>query len=149
MISRSISNYHSTGAWYKLPLFTRFSRINRKQVQVSVIKKEYNRKKIDWENLSGVLASMESTVMIIDLLGICLPSFCICTNSTKYCKHGIDLLLLCDIGVLQLIYFQVEGFHEVKICSFQAFSGHLLLVVGRFRSFFAHDRSFQVIYCLF
>ena len=87
--------------------------------------------------------------MKIDLLGICLPSFCICTNSTKYCKHGIDLLLLCNIGVLQLIYFQVEGFHEVKICSFQAFSGHLLLVVGRFRSFFAHDRSFQIIYCLF
>ena len=76
-----------------------------------------------------------------------MPSFHISTNDTKYSKHGIDLLLLCDIGALQLIIFQVEGLHEVRICSFQIVSGYSLLVVGRFRSFLAHGRSFPVISC--
>ena len=46
----------------------------------------------------------------------CLPSFRICIDDTKYCKHEIDLLLLCDIGA------QVEGFHEVRICFLQVVS---------------------------
>ena len=29
--------------------------------------------------------------------------FAICTDDTKYCKHGIDLLLLCEIGAIHLI----------------------------------------------
>ena len=51
----------------------------------------------------------------------------------------------CDIGALQLIIFQIEGLHEVRICSVQVFSGCHLLVVGRFRSFLARCRSFQLV----
>ena len=70
-----------------------------------------------------------------------------CTDDTKYCKHGIDLLFVCDIGALQLIIFQVEGFHEVRICFLQVVSGRFLLTVGRFMSFFAHSRLFEAISC--
>ena len=77
----------------------------------------------------------------------CLPSFRICTDDTKCCKDGIHLLLLCEIGALQLIIFQVEGFHEVRICSLQFVSGRFLLVVGRSTSFLAHVRSFHVVSC--
>ena len=59
-------------------------------------------------------------------------------------------MLLCYIGAFQLIIFQVEGFHEVRICSLKVFSGCFLLVVGRFlftvgrfRLFLAHCRSFH------
>ena len=69
----------------------------------------------------------------------------ICTGDTKYCKHGIYILLLCDIEALQLIMFQVMGFRDVKICLFQVVVGRFLLVVGSFRSFRAPCRSFQVI----
>ena len=75
----------------------------------------------------------------------CLPSFHICTDDAKYCKHGIDLLLLCDIGVLQLIIFQVKEFHEVRICSLQVIWGRFLLGVCCFKLFFARPRLFQVI----
>ena len=27
----------------------------------------------------------------------CMANYTLVTNDTKYCKHGIDLLLLCDI----------------------------------------------------
>ena len=66
----------------------------------------------------------------------------------KYCKHRIDLLLLCDNGALQLIIFQVERFHEVRICSLQVASGCSLLVVGCFRLFLIHGRLFHVVSCL-
>ena len=65
----------------------------------------------------------------------------------KYCEHGIYLLLLCDIEALQLIIFQVEGFLEVRICSLQVVVGRFLQVEGGFRSFSAHCRSFQVVFC--
>ena len=60
----------------------------------------------------------------------------------KHCKHGIDLLLLCDIGDLQLIFFQVEGLHENRMCSLKAVPGCSLLALGRFRSFLAHVGRF-------
>ena len=73
----------------------------------------------------------------------------------KYCKHGIiDLLLLCDIRALQLIIFQVERFHKVRICAglFRFFiarckSFHFFFTLGRFRLFLVHCRSFQVVPC--
>ena len=71
-----------------------------------------------------------------------MPSFHISTNDTKYCKHGIDLLLLCDIGALQ-----VEGPHEVRICSLQVVSDYSLFVVGHFRSFVVKGRSLHVVSC--
>ena len=77
----------------------------------------------------------------------CLPSFHICADDTKYCKHGFFLLLLWDIEALQLIIFQVEGFLEVGFCSLQVVVGRFLLVVGGFRSFSARCRSFQVLFC--
>ena len=77
----------------------------------------------------------------------CLPLFCICTDDTKYCKHGIDLLILCDIGPLQLIIFQVDELHEVRICSLQVVSGCFLLTVGCFMLFLSHSRLFQVASC--
>ena len=41
--------------------------------------------------------------------------------------------------------FQVEGFHEFRICSLQVVSDRFLLVLGCFRSFLAHGRSFHVL----
>ena len=76
-----------------------------------------------------------------------MPSFHISTNDTKYCKHGIDLLLLCDIGALQLIIFQVEGLHEVRICSLQVVPDYSLFVVGHFTSFVVKGRSLHVVSC--
>ena len=43
--------------------------------------------------------------------------------------------LLCDTEALQLIIFQVEGFHEVTICSLQVVIGRFLLVEGGFKPF--------------
>ena len=45
------------------------------------------------------------------------------------------------LGVLQSIIFQVEGFHKVRMCSLQVIPGCSLLV-GCFRSFLDHGRSF-------
>ena len=59
--------------------------------------------------------------------------------------NGSDLLLFCDIGALQLIIFQAEGFHEVRISSVQIVSGCPLLAVDRFRSFLAHSRLLHVV----
>ena len=74
----------------------------------------------------------------------CLSLFRICTDDTKYCKHGIDLLLFCDIGVFQLIIFQVEGFHEVRICSLQVVS---CLYCMSFQDVFYSQKLFQVVSC--
>ena len=65
----------------------------------------------------------------------CLPSLRVCVNDTKYCKQGIYKWLFCVNETLQLIIFQLEGFHEVRICLLQVVSGCFLLVSGHFRSF--------------
>ena len=67
--------------------------------------------------------------------------------NTKYCEHGIYLLLLCDIEALQLIFFEVEGLLVVRICSLRVVVGCFLQVEGGFRSFSAHCRSIQVVLC--
>ena len=76
---------------------------------------------------------------------ICFDFSFICTHDTKYCNHRNDLMLFCDIGALQLLIFQIEGLHEVRICSVQVFSGCHLLVVDRFRSFLADSKSLHVV----
>ena len=81
------------------------------------------------------------------LLGfdICFYFPFICTDDTKYCNHGNDLLLRCDTGALQMIIFQVDGPHEFRVCSMQVVSGCPLLVVAHFNSFLAHSRSLYVV----
>ena len=76
---------------------------------------------------------------------ICFDFSFICTDDVKYYNHGNDLLLLWDIGALQLIIFQVDEVHEVRICSMQAVSGCPLLVVDLFRSFLDHIRTLHVV----
>ena len=78
----------------------------------------------------------------------CLPLFRICTDDTKYCKHGIDLLVLCETGSFQLIIFEVKGFHELSICYLQVISGLFVLAVGCFKPFLGHNRLFEVVSCL-
>ena len=92
------------------------------------------------------------------LLGfdICFYFPFICTDDTKYCNHGNDLLLRCDTGALQMIIFQVDGPHEFRVCSMQVVSGcpllllqliliHFLRTVDRFMSFLFCSRLFQII----
>ena len=76
---------------------------------------------------------------------ICFYFPFICTDDTKYCNHGNDLLLRCDTGALQMIIFQVDGPHEFRVCSMQVVSGCPLLVVARFNSFLVHSRSLHVV----
>ena len=78
----------------------------------------------------------------------CLPLFRICTDDTKYCKHGINLLLLCETGSLQLIIFEVKGFHELSICYLQVISGLFVFAVSCFKPFLGHSRLFEVVSCL-
>ena len=86
--------------------------------------------------------------VIIQCFFFCLPLFRICTDDTKYCKHGINLLLLCETGSLQLIIFEVKGFHELSICYLQVISGLFVFAVSCFKPFLGHSRLFEVVSCL-
>ena len=66
-----------------------------------------------------------------------LPSFHICSDDTKYCKHRDYLLLLCDIEAFQLFFKQMGSMKIKSVCyrMFWVFSGCFLIVIGFLRSF--------------
>ena len=109
---------------------------------------------------SKSLKSLEPTQLCFALFGsnICFDfSVChyfACSQITmRYCKHRIDLLLVSDIGALQLIIFRVEGLHagrfRLSLACCRSLSGHFFLTVGLFILFLVHSRLFQVYSCLF
>ena len=91
------------------------------------------------------LASQATIQCFFTLLGffsgVCFDfSFCLDFAYAHMIRNIMNkkfsyIWLLCDTEALQLIIFQVEGFHEVTICSLQVVIGRFLLVEGGFRPF--------------